>query len=487
MKRTGLVFSAATMIIAIAYSLPVSAYDWAKEAERINKNFDSLKGDYKIQKSGEVGKAGNLQQPGAIKAPQGWAAIKTDTKTPCQHRFIVNADTLFEFDKSTLNPNALDTLNLLIPEIHKLGQNHKIQVEGHTDAVGTDDYNQGLSEKRAQRVKNWLMENRIVAPNMVSSTGYGEKQPVAPNTKPDGSDDPKGRQRNRRVEIVVNTCDPADGTNQQASAESGTGGSAGGNAAAARTATPGTASASGTSSEGAASAAGSTRSDSPVTSNSSATGSADTGSGTKVASAAPSSGASATAGDATTEEQKLELERLSKLLPSSDFGKELDKEFDRVRVTPLDDETLRFTVMTPKDWESRSITVTKEQLAKDKDTQVPLAEMAPKGATAVVIEVRYMRLPESASVRDFVDVYAKKTGFNVVATQNGDFEGRKVVDSLLTLEDKSFGKILTRFTACRKGERVFFLACSCPEKEYDSWKRVFGVAAVSFDPMMAVN
>ncbi len=429
MKRTGLLLSAASMLIAIAYSLPVSAYDWAKEAERINKNFDALKGDYKIQKSGEVGKAGTIQQPGAIKAPQGWAAIKTDTKTPCQHRFIVNADTLFEFDQSTLTPYAIDTLNLLIPEIHKLGQNHKIQVEGHTDAIGTDDYNQNLSERRAQRVKNWVMENRIVAPNMVTSTGFGEKQPIAPNTKPDGSDDPKGRQRNRRVEIVVNTCDPAD-SNQQASAGT-TGGTGSSSSSTVATATP------------------------PV----------------------------APAGT-LTDEQKQELERLSKLLPSSDFGKDIDKEFDRVRVTPLDDEALRFTVMTPKDWESRSVTVTKEQLAKDSDTQVPLAELAPKGATAVVIEIRYMRLPESASVRDFVDVYAKKTGFHVVATQNGEFEGRKVVDSLLTLEDKSFGKILTRFTALRKGDRVFFLACSCPEKEYDNWKRVFGVAAVSFDPIM---
>lgn len=486
MKRTGLVLSTATMLIAIAYSLPVSAYDWAKEAERINKNFDSLKGDYKVQKSGEVGKAGdvgkagNMQQPGAIKAPQGWAAIKTDTKTPCQHRFIVNADTLFEFDKSTLNPNALDTLNLLIPEIHKLGQNHKIQVEGHTDAVGTDDYNQGLSEKRAQRVKNWLMENRIVAPNMVSSTGYGEKQPIAPNAKPDGSDDPKGRQRNRRVEIVVNTCDPVDGSTPQASAGI-TGGATSGSAASGSGGDkPATGAAITAESSGSATTATAT------SASSSNDGKTSADSGTNIASASNGSAAATTPGE-LTDEQKQELGRLSQLLPSADFGKELDKEFDRVRVTPLDDETLRFTVMTPKDWESRSVTVTKEQLAQDKDVQVPLAELAPKGAKAVVMEVRYMRLPESASVRDFVDVYAKKTGFNVVATQNGDFEGRKVVDSLLTLEDKSFGKILTRFTALRKGERVFFLACSCPEREYDNWKRVFGVAAVSFDPMMAVN
>lgn len=466
MTRTGLLISAGTALISLAISLPVSAaYDWAKEAERINRNFDALKGDYKIQKSGEVGKAGTLQQPGNIKAPKGWAAIKTDAKTPCQHRFIVNADTLFEFDKSTLTPYAVDTLNLLIPEIHKLGQNHKIQVEGHTDAIGTDEYNQSLSEKRAQRVKNWVMENRIVAPNMVTATGYGEKQPIAPNTKSDGKDDPEGRQKNRRVEIVVNTCDTVDGATQQASAGTTTG------------ATQATA----------AGTAPSTTTTPPTTTSTATTTSAATEPGsdsTKVATAQPTATGS---GDALTDEQKQELERLAKLLPSSDFGKELDKEFDKVRVTPLDDEALRFTVMTPKDWESRSITVTKDQLAKDNDIQVPLAELAPKGATAVVMEVRYMRLPESASVRDFVDVYAKKTGFNVVATQNGDFEGRKVVDSLLTLEDKSFGKITTRFTALRKGDRVFFLACSCPEKEYDNWKRVFGVAAVSFDPIMTVN
>ncbi len=69
-----------------------------------------------------------------------------------------------------------------------------------------DDYNQQLSERRAERVRNWFLEHRIVEKRAVSTVGYGEKKPVAPNEKPDGKDNPPGRALNRRVEIVVNTC-----------------------------------------------------------------------------------------------------------------------------------------------------------------------------------------------------------------------------------------------------------------------------------------
>jgi outer membrane protein OmpA-like peptidoglycan-associated protein len=68
---------------------------------------------------------------------------------------------------------------------------------------GGDAYNQKLSERRAASVKQWLTEKEGLDTVKLSTQGFGAKRPVAPNIKPDGSDDPEGRQKNRRVEIVL--------------------------------------------------------------------------------------------------------------------------------------------------------------------------------------------------------------------------------------------------------------------------------------------
>ena len=78
-------------------------------------------------------------------------------------------------------------------------------IEGHTDSKGTDEYNQKLSEARAATVRDWLADKGFV-PAATPIQGYGEKRPVAPNATPDGKDDPVGRQKNRRVEVVFGRC-----------------------------------------------------------------------------------------------------------------------------------------------------------------------------------------------------------------------------------------------------------------------------------------
>jgi outer membrane protein OmpA-like peptidoglycan-associated protein len=147
--------------------------------------------------------ADQWQKPGEIQVPRGIQAIKKQADK-CQQRFAIGADALFEFDKWTLSAQAEETLRALLPLLAQTGK-HPVSIEGHTDSVGADAYNQTLSEKRAQAVKGWLVEHKAVAaPAAVK--GFGETKPVAPNTKPNGADDPAGRQRNRRVEIVVDTC-----------------------------------------------------------------------------------------------------------------------------------------------------------------------------------------------------------------------------------------------------------------------------------------
>jgi OOP family OmpA-OmpF porin len=108
----------------------------------------------------------------------------------------------FDFDKSTLRPDAVAILNEAI-EILKRYPDLKVEVAGHTDSKGTDAYNQKLSERRAKAVYDYLTSNGVDAGRLVGPVGYGESRPIAPNTNPDGSDNPEGRARNRRTELNV--------------------------------------------------------------------------------------------------------------------------------------------------------------------------------------------------------------------------------------------------------------------------------------------
>lgn len=70
---------------------------------------------------------------------------------------------------------------------------------------GRHAYNQPLSERRARAVPDWLVKNGGASAATITTRGWGKSKPIAPNTRPDGSDDPEGRKKNRRVEITVRT------------------------------------------------------------------------------------------------------------------------------------------------------------------------------------------------------------------------------------------------------------------------------------------
>ena len=108
----------------------------------------------------------------------------------------------FDFDKSTLRPDAVAILNEAA-EILKRYPELKVEVAGHTDSKGTDAYNQALSERRARAVYDYLTSNGVDASRLAGPNGYGESRPIAPNTNEDGSDNPEGRARNRRTELNV--------------------------------------------------------------------------------------------------------------------------------------------------------------------------------------------------------------------------------------------------------------------------------------------
>jgi outer membrane protein OmpA-like peptidoglycan-associated protein len=116
----------------------------------------------------------------------------------------LDADVLFEFDKYSLRAEAAGRLRELA-EVAKSYGNAPVLIEGHTDGKGAHDYNLKLSHNRAESVKTWLVQNAGVSASRITTRGWGETKPVAPNTKPDGSDDPAGRQKNRRVDITIRT------------------------------------------------------------------------------------------------------------------------------------------------------------------------------------------------------------------------------------------------------------------------------------------
>jgi OOP family OmpA-OmpF porin len=78
----------------------------------------------------------------------------------------------------------------------------RVTIEGYTDSKGTEAYNQKLSERRANAVKNYLVSRGVEA-SRLDAVGKGESDPVAPNTKPNGKDNPEGRAMNRRAELKV--------------------------------------------------------------------------------------------------------------------------------------------------------------------------------------------------------------------------------------------------------------------------------------------
>lgn len=152
--------------------------------------------------SGKVTEIKGLALAVAGKATGLEAALKDlGAKVTTQEiRIELSADVLFDFDKANLRPEAGPALEK-VTAVLKGYPKASTTIDGHTDSIGNEFYNQGLSERRAVSVKTWLTAHGVGNP--MTTRGWGKKKSVAPNTKPDGSDNPEGRQKNRRVEITV--------------------------------------------------------------------------------------------------------------------------------------------------------------------------------------------------------------------------------------------------------------------------------------------
>jgi len=122
------------------------------------------------------------------------AGVKVDANG-CPDILLTLRGVNFKFDKSDIEPDSERILNQAVEALNE-SSSVAIRIVGHTDSVGTDAYNQSLSERRANAVRSYLISKRIAGARMTTE-GAGESQPVASNDTDDG------RYQNRRVELHV--------------------------------------------------------------------------------------------------------------------------------------------------------------------------------------------------------------------------------------------------------------------------------------------
>lgn len=135
-------------------------------------------------------------KPAAPSAPSGAAKPASPAKpapASVKQAIVIQADALFDFDKSVVRPDGKKRIDEALAKLQGVDVEMVIAT-GHTDSVGTDAYNQKLSERRAAAVKAYLVSKGIPA-SKITTIGKGESQPVATNKTAEG------RQKNRRVDI----------------------------------------------------------------------------------------------------------------------------------------------------------------------------------------------------------------------------------------------------------------------------------------------
>lgn len=131
--------------------------------------------------------------PAAAPAPAAPAPAARPAPASVRQAVVIQADALFDFDKSVLRPDGRRSIDDALAKMRGVDLEMVIAT-GHTDSVGTDQYNQRLSERRAAAVKDYLVSKGIAA-SKITTIGKGESQPVATNRTAEG------RQKNRRVDI----------------------------------------------------------------------------------------------------------------------------------------------------------------------------------------------------------------------------------------------------------------------------------------------
>jgi len=124
------------------------------------------------------------------------------TESEREVEVTLSADVLFAFDKASLTVKARSRIGEVAARIRR-AKARQVRIEGYTDSKGSNAYNLHLSRRRAAAVAGAVRRQLGSATPPLRDRGRGEANPIAPNTKRDGSDNPRGRARNRRVTVVI--------------------------------------------------------------------------------------------------------------------------------------------------------------------------------------------------------------------------------------------------------------------------------------------
>jgi len=119
-----------------------------------------------------------------------------EVEAEVEEKIVITQKIHFEFDRATIRPISYPILDDVASLLQKNQQINLVRIEGHTDWIGSDAYNQKLSEARANSVRQYLIQHGI-APERFVAVGYGEARPIADNNTV------QGRARNRRTEFTV--------------------------------------------------------------------------------------------------------------------------------------------------------------------------------------------------------------------------------------------------------------------------------------------
>lgn len=172
-----------------------------KEAELVNREKELAKREYELAlREASLAKAVSEKSSEAKTTPLKTSEKETNTSgisTKQEFEKII----FFEYNKADISSQYNNDL-LEITTAMTENAVFKVEISAHTDAKGTDQYNLNLSRKRAENVKKFLVSNGIKG-NRISMKYFGESQPLSPNANPDGTDNPGGRDKNRRAEIRV--------------------------------------------------------------------------------------------------------------------------------------------------------------------------------------------------------------------------------------------------------------------------------------------
>jgi OmpA-OmpF porin, OOP family len=188
--------------ITIVASLGISGQSFAQEDVIVNEAFVGDSRSVVVKDSaGDCVRTSSWSEDkkiigcGAEPAPEPVAeAAPAPAPKVVTERVSLSAAALFAHDSAVFHRDAQPQLDEFAARVKALSSIQSVNIVGHTDSSGSDAYNQGLSERRAASVKNFLIEQGVDA-NIITTSGMGESQPVASNATAEG------RAQNRRVEV----------------------------------------------------------------------------------------------------------------------------------------------------------------------------------------------------------------------------------------------------------------------------------------------